>query len=90
MYTITTATGREHPVTMCGAADGRLHIRLEDGYSFTAVVREFSNEENTSIITYHYGEMETRHEDYTALEMVQWESGTCFHITLKRQTEVVL
>lgn len=85
MYTITTAAGRTHSVTMCGAADGYLHIRLEDGASFAAVVREFSNAENTSAITYHYGEMETRHEGYTGLELVQWEGGKRYHIALAQQ-----
>lgn len=85
MYTITTAAGRTHSVTMCGAADGHLHIRLEDGASFAAVVREFSNAENTSAITYHYGEMETHHEGYTGLELVQWEGGKRYHIALAQQ-----
>lgn len=85
MYTITTAEGKEHSVSMCGAAEGYLHIRIEDGVSFTAVVREFSDEENTSVITYHYGEMETRHEGYTGLELVRWEGEKRYHIALKQQ-----
>ena len=87
MYKITMATGREHSATMCGAAEGYLHIRIEDGASFAAVVREFSNKENTSAITYRYGEMETRHEGFTGLEMVRWEGGKRYHIALKQQAQ---
>ena len=69
---------------MCGEADGYLHIRLMDGNSFAAVVKEFSKAENTSVITYHFGEMEKQHEGYTILEMVQWEGGKSYHVTLKK------
>lgn len=87
MYTIETAAGRKHDVTMCGEAGGYLHIRLADGSSFAAVVKEFSNAENTSAITYRFGEMEKRHEGYTTLEMVQWEGGKAYHVMLKHQDQ---
>lgn len=47
MYTIIMASGNQHSVTMCGAADGNLHIRMAEQTTFQAVVEEFANPENT-------------------------------------------
>lgn len=87
MYTIIMASGNQHSVTMCGAADGNLHIRMAEQTTFQAVVEEFANPENTKKITYKYGEMETIHEGYTTLILVRVEGENRFHIALEKSKE---
>ena len=83
MRQIETAAGRMHPASMCGAAEGYLHITIEDGASFAAVVREFSDAEKTATITDCFGEMTVTHAGYTSLTVVQWEGGNTYHIILE-------
>jgi hypothetical protein len=84
MYQIEMANGKKHAVSMCGAADGCLHVNIEDGTSFTGVVREFRNSENTSVIKFLYGEMETIHEGYTVLISIFWDGDGRYNIMLKK------
>ena len=83
MYQIEMASGTFHAVSMCGAADGYLHIRLEDGESFAGIVAEFSDARNTETIIHHFGEMSARHDGYTTLISVQWEGSRRYRVALK-------
>jgi hypothetical protein len=85
MRQIEMASGETHEATMCGAADGYLHICISDGSSFAAVVQEFSNEENTSTIIDHFGEMTVTYTGYTFLTIVQLEGENRWHIVLKKE-----